>query len=41
MVLERGHFGKQIQNTLKALKCEAGKGWRSGGQMCEKCRSIM
>jgi Ni,Fe-hydrogenase III large subunit len=26
MVLKRGHFGKQIRNTWKVLKCGAGKG---------------
>jgi hypothetical protein len=28
MVLKLGHFGKEIRNTLKVLKCGAGKGWR-------------
>jgi hypothetical protein len=26
MVLEIGHFGKQIGNTCKVLKCGAGEG---------------
>jgi len=25
MLFKRGHFGKQIENTLKVLKCNAGK----------------
>jgi hypothetical protein len=28
-VLELGHLGKQIGNTLKVLKFGAGEGWRS------------
>jgi hypothetical protein len=31
MVLILGHFGKQIRNTWKVLKCGSEKGWRSGG----------
>jgi hypothetical protein len=33
MVLELGHFRKQIRNTENILICGAGEGWRrSGGQ---------
>ena len=28
MVLKLGHFGQQIRNTWKDLKCGAGEGWR-------------
>jgi hypothetical protein len=28
MVMELGHFGQKIRNTLRVLKCDAGKGWR-------------
>jgi hypothetical protein len=28
MVLQIGHCGKWIRNTLKVLKCGAGEGWR-------------
>ena len=28
MVLKLGHFGQQIRNTWKVLKCGAGEGWR-------------
>jgi hypothetical protein len=28
MLLEIGHFGYQIRNTLKILKCGVGEGWR-------------
>jgi hypothetical protein len=31
MVLQLGHFGKEIRNTRKVLKCGAGEGWRSVG----------
>ena len=27
MVLKLGHFGQQIRNTWKVLKCGAGEGW--------------
>jgi hypothetical protein len=27
-VLKLGHFGTQISNTWKVLKCGAGEGWR-------------
>jgi len=27
MVLKLGHFGEQITNTWKVLKCGAGEGW--------------
>jgi len=26
--MKLGHFGKQIRNTWKVLKCGAGEGWR-------------
>jgi hypothetical protein len=28
MVLKLGHFGHQIRNTWKVLKCDAGGGWK-------------
>jgi hypothetical protein len=28
MVLKRGHFGKEIRNTWKVLKCGVGEEWR-------------
>ena len=28
MVLKLGHFGQEIRNTWKVLKCGAGEGWR-------------
>jgi len=28
MVLKLGHFGQQIRNTWKVLKCGAGEGWK-------------
>jgi hypothetical protein len=28
MVMELGHFGQQIRNTSRVIKCDAGKGWR-------------
>ena len=28
MVLKIGHFGKQIRNIRKVLKCGSGEGWR-------------
>jgi hypothetical protein len=28
VVLKCGHFGKEIRNTWKVLKCGAGEGWR-------------
>jgi len=28
MVLKLGHFGQQIRNTWKVVKCGAGEGWR-------------
>jgi len=28
LVLKLGHFGQQIRNTWKVLKCGAGEGWR-------------
>jgi len=28
MVLKLGHFGQQIRNNWKVLKCGAGEGWR-------------
>jgi hypothetical protein len=36
VVLKLGHFGKEIRNTGKVLKCCAGEGWRSVGPICEK-----
>jgi hypothetical protein len=31
MVLKLEHFGKEIRNTRKVLKCGAGEGWKSAG----------
>jgi len=31
VVLKLAHFGKQIRNTWKGLKCGAGEGWRRSG----------
>jgi hypothetical protein len=28
MVLKLGHFGNQIRNSWKIVKCGAGEGWR-------------
>jgi hypothetical protein len=28
MVLKLGHFRKEIRNTWKVMKCDAGEGWR-------------
>jgi hypothetical protein len=28
MAVKLGRFGKQIRNTWKVLKCDAGEGWR-------------
>jgi len=28
MVLKLGHFRKEIRNTWKVMKCDAGVGWR-------------
>jgi len=37
VVLNLGHFVKQIRNTLKVLNYVAGEGWRNNvDQSCEK-----
>jgi len=39
MVLKLGHFGKEIRNTWKILKCGAGEGWRrSGGTIAREMK---